>query len=89
MKKLLYPILAVSIILSACKKEEEDPTNTGNNNSTFLTWIKTLQGSEARDVQQTTDGGYIITGKNHIRTNGDGIYLIKTDDNGNVTSKFQ
>jgi len=33
MKKLLYTLLAVSIIFSACKKEDEDPANTNNNNS--------------------------------------------------------
>ena len=34
MKKLLYTLLAVSLIFSACKKEDEEPTNTGNNNNT-------------------------------------------------------
>jgi hypothetical protein len=33
MKKLLYTLLAVSIIFSTCKKEDEEPTNTGNNNN--------------------------------------------------------
>jgi len=33
MKKLLYTLLAVSIIFSACKKEDEEPNNTGNNNT--------------------------------------------------------
>ena len=33
MKKLLYTLLAVSIIFSACKKEDEEPANTNNNNS--------------------------------------------------------
>ena len=33
MKKLLYTLLAVSIIFSACEKEEEEPTNTGNSNT--------------------------------------------------------
>ena len=32
MKKLLYTLLAVSIIFSACKKEDEE-TNSGNNNN--------------------------------------------------------
>ena len=33
MKNLLYTLLAVSLIFSACKKEDEVPTNTGNNNT--------------------------------------------------------
>ena len=34
MKKLLYTLLAVSIIFSACEKEDNTPTNnTGNNNT--------------------------------------------------------
>ena len=31
MKKLLYTLLAVSIIFSACKKEDEEPTNNNIN----------------------------------------------------------
>tara|TARA_B100001142_G_scaffold244427_1_gene243723 strand:+ start:768 stop:1379 length:612 start_codon:yes stop_codon:yes gene_type:complete len=36
MKKLLYTLLAVSIIFSACKKEEDEPNNSGNNNNSAL-----------------------------------------------------
>ena len=57
-------------------------------------WSKTYGNPLGSDfgysVQQTTDGGYIITG---LYTDPSlyllwDIYLIKTDDNGNVTSEF-
>ena len=42
MKKLIYTLLAVSIIFSACEKEEETPTN--NNNNSALAIGDTHQG---------------------------------------------
>ena len=38
MKKLLYTFLAVSIIFSACKKEDEEPTNNTNLPSIIGAW---------------------------------------------------
>ncbi len=48
-------------------------------------WSKTFggtRGDEAWSVQQTTDGGYIVAGRNSsVRRDGD-VYLMKTDANG-------
>ena len=53
-------------------------------------WTQTFGGTEYDEgysVQQTTDGGYIMTG---IKEYGedDNIYLIKTDSEGTLSSEF-
>jgi type IX secretion system substrate protein len=51
-------------------------------------WTKTYGGpgyDYGQDVQQTTDGGYIITGyTNSCDTCDNSVYLIKTDASGNL-----
>jgi hypothetical protein len=54
----------------------------------MTTWIKTFSGSDqpffycGNSVQQAIDGGYIITG--YSGTDSNGVFLLKTDENGNV-----
>ena len=54
--------------------------------ATNFIWMKAFGGGGydwGRSVQQTIDGGYVITGyTNSFGNNGD-VYLIKTDANGN------
>ena len=56
-----------------------------------LLWEKTFGGSysdQATSVQQTADGGYIVAGGTGFRRKGAqgtrGVYLVKTDINGNL-----
>ena len=84
MKNLLLVLLMIPLIFGSCKKDDDNVVPNSSN-----TWTKTFGGEYGDErgysVQQTTDGGYIITGfiySPFTGINGYDVFLIKTDFNG-------
>ena len=80
--KKLYPLLSVLFLIYwGCEDSIDDEKS--------FTVYTNLFGGSGNDggssVQQTTDGGYIITGSTRSYNRGRyDVYLIKTDPNGNT-----
>jgi hypothetical protein len=56
------------------------------NSSGDTLWTRVYGGAESEygsSVQQTVDGGYIVTGSTHSFGNSHQVYLVKTDAQGN------
>ena len=77
MKNLLLVLITIPLIFGSCNKDEDEVP--------VINYGKLFCGTGSNigySVQQTTDGGYIITGM--TRSNeGRYVCLIKTDGNGN------
>tara|TARA_B100001121_G_C18640469_1_gene598916 strand:- start:134 stop:400 length:267 start_codon:yes stop_codon:yes gene_type:complete len=85
--KKLHPFLSVLFLIYwGCEDSNEEDTNRTK------TFVKTFGGSSNEtgySVQQTTDGGYILTGRTDSYGNGGtDILLIKTDSEGNTIEPY-
>ena len=84
--KKLYPLLLISILIFwVCEEEIEEEQNQ-EEVATPLVFSKIFDGDHqdrGQSVQQTTDGGYIITGSGDDHGGNETIWLIKTDSLGN------
>ena len=79
MNKLFLLIILLNFCFISCDK------STGPN-STPLQFAKTFDGGSddgGKSVDQTEDGGYIITGFTRTEENSNDIWFIKTDIEGN------
>ena len=86
MNKTLLLIIPLLFLFVGCDDEKED-TSIVTTEETVV-FVKTFGGGNydyGFSVQQTTDGGYIITGGTESFGNGDwDVWLIKTDSEGNT-----
>ena len=82
----IYTIVVRSYDTNGNTNDSDPITLTVDNSLTLF--VKTFGGSSEEwglSVQQTTDGGYIITGKTKSFGSGSyDVWLIKTDSNGNT-----
>jgi hypothetical protein len=73
-----FLIISISFLLGACKPDEVDLSKG------FIKYFGGIDMDDASDVQQTSDGGYIIIGSTQsIGKGGTDMYVVKTDSRGN------
>jgi len=74
--KRMIGLLMVMGLLVGCGEDSDSPTEPSEE---ITTWRKTFGEGWGYSVQQTLDGGFIVTGDDV-----DGVLLLKTDGLGNI-----
>ena len=86
MKKLIYTLLTVSIIFSACEKENNGPTHIETNNNTSASIVGSWDVKEQQDL---VNGGYYLGGYpngNKIITYSNEVISLPGDTSWNLQS---
>ena len=72
----LFIISIAAVLAASMSRAQIQPPDT--------LWTRTFNGVEAKEVQLTSDGGYIAVGYTRTNTMGQNdVYLVKTDGEGN------
>ena len=78
MKKILGLLMVMGLMVSVggCGGDKDSPTGPSEE---ITEWRYTFGGGSGNSVQQTEDGGFVVTGYTD-----DGVLLLKTDGQGNI-----
>ena len=82
---MIVPLLVGVLLFSTCEQPTENDEET-------VVFVKTFGGSTydyGYSVQQTDDGGYIITGYTESISYDRDVWLIKTDSQGNTVPESE
>ena len=84
MKRMIGLLMVLGLMVSVgCGGDSDSPTGPSveitKPSEEVTTWRKTFREGGGSSVQQTVDGGFIVTG----RDDNDYVLLLKTDGQGN------
>jgi hypothetical protein len=79
MRRIIFYTLCVSLIISACSKEQVAPGLV----QSFQKYYGLNRSNEGIDVKQLSDGSYIVLGTVSTEAGGTAMYLVKANKFGN------
>ena len=77
MRRMIGFLMMVGVVgFIGCGGDKDSPTGPSEE---ITKWGKTFGDGWGESVQQTVDGGFIVTGGDDL-----GVFLLKTDGQGNI-----